>query len=113
MTRTTSEKVYNLILDPNQINKDSANYLETTVTALVDVFGYDRDLVSQAPLIPKLRGHFAEFLDNASSAGLRILSSSTCVGLRYGHMVHNSGFSRQPESHTSLLMFGPRHRFGL
>ena len=28
----TSEKVYNLILDPNQINKDSANYLETTVT---------------------------------------------------------------------------------
>ena len=39
----TSEKVYNLILDPNQINKDSANYLETTVTALVDVFGYDRE----------------------------------------------------------------------
>ena len=38
----TSEKVYNLILDPDQINKDSANYLETTVTALVDVFGYDR-----------------------------------------------------------------------
>ena len=68
--------------------------------------------ISMAPLLPKLRGHFAEFLNNASPAGLRILSSSTCVGLRYGHMVHNSGFSRQPESHTSLLMFGPRHRFG-
>ena len=50
-------------------------------------------LVSQAPLLPKLRGHFAEFLSNASSVGLRILSSSTCVGLRYGHVSHNSGFS--------------------
>ena len=48
-----------------------------------------------APLLPKLRGHFAEFLDNASPAGLRILSSSTCVGLRYGHNINNSGFSRQ------------------
>ena len=47
----------------------------------------------QAPLLPKLRGHFAEFLNNASSVGLRILSSSTCVGLWYGYDVHNSGFS--------------------
>ena len=51
-------------------------------------------LLSQAPLLPKLRGHFAEFLDNASSAGLRILSSSTCVGFRYGYWINNSGFSR-------------------
>ena len=49
----------------------------------------------QAPLLPKLRGHFAEFLDNASPAGLRILSSSTCVGFRYGLMENNSGFSRR------------------
>ena len=48
-----------------------------------------------APLLPKLRGHFAEFLDNASSVGLRILSSSTCVGLRYGCCINNSGFSRR------------------
>ena len=53
---------------------------------------------SRAPLLPKLRGHFAEFLNNASPAGLRILSSSTCVGLRYGCDIHNSGFSRQPVS---------------
>ena len=51
-------------------------------------------LSSQAPLLPKLRGHFAEFLNNASPAGLRILSSSTCVGLRYGYMMNNSSFSR-------------------
>ena len=48
---------------------------------------------SWAPLLPKLRGHFAEFLNNASPAGLRILSSSTCVGLRYGYDIHNSSFS--------------------
>ena len=48
-----------------------------------------------APLLPKLRGHFAEFLNNASPAGLRILSSSTCVGLRYGYCINNSGFSRR------------------
>ena len=52
-------------------------------------------LHKRAPLLPKLRGHFAEFLNNASPAGLRILSSSTCVGLRYGYGIHNSGFSRQ------------------
>ena len=51
--------------------------------------------VSLAPLLPKLRGHFAEFLNNASPAGLRILSSSTCVGLRYGYRISYSGFSRQ------------------
>ena len=53
-------------------------------------------LLSQAPLLPKLRGHFAEFLNNASPAGLRILSSSTCVGLRYGYDMNHSGFSRRP-----------------
>ena len=48
---------------------------------------------SLAPLLPKLRGHFAEFLNNASSVGLRILSSSTCVGLWYGYVLRYSGFS--------------------
>ena len=47
-----------------------------------------------APLLPKLRGYFAEFLNDASSVGLRILSSSTCVGLRYGYSANYSGFSR-------------------
>ena len=53
-------------------------------------------LFSEAPFLPKLQGHFAEFLNNASPAGLRILSSSTCVGLRYGCHANNSGFSWQP-----------------
>ena len=37
------------------------------------------------PLLPRLRGHFAEFLDEGSLARLGILTSPTCVGLRYGH----------------------------
>ena len=64
-------------------------------------------LLSQAPLLPKLRGHFAEFLNNASPAGLRLLSSSTCVGLRYGYNIHNSGFSWHM-AHT-LPYFGSVH----
>ena len=38
----------------------------------------------EGPLIPKLRGQFAEFLSHDSLEHLRILSSPTCVGLRYG-----------------------------
>lgn len=43
----TSEKVYNLILDPNQINQDKEKYLNATLTALTDVFGYDRSELEQ------------------------------------------------------------------
>ena len=49
-----------------------------------------------APLLPKLRGHFAEFLNKGSLVRLRILSSPTCVGLRYGHLMIASAFSCQP-----------------
>jgi hypothetical protein len=37
-----------------------------------------------APLLPKLRGEFAEFLSERSLTRLGILSLSTCGGLRYG-----------------------------
>ena len=61
----------------------------------------------EAPLIPKLRGQLAEFLNNPSPVGLRILSSSTCVGLRYGHLSIPQSFSRLRTSPTSLLYFAP------
>ena len=43
-------------------------------------------LVAQikVPLLPKLRGHFAEFLQRRSLNPLGILYLSTCVGLGYG-----------------------------
>ena len=66
-----------------------------------------------ALLIPKLRSHFAEFLNNTSSVGLRILSSSTCVGLGYGHCINNSGFSRQLACKLPYFNFGTYHVFPL
>ena len=69
--------------------------------------------LSPALLLPKLRSHFAEFLNNASPVGLRILSSSTCVGLRYGHNINNSGFSRRMAHMLPYSLFGPHHAFGL
>ena len=55
-----------------------------------------------APLLPKLRGHFAEFLNESSLARLRILFPPTCVGLGYGHHQRLEILSR------TLL---PHHRF--
>ena len=38
----------------------------------------------EASLLPKLQDHFAEFLGRDSLERLRMLSLTTCVGLRYG-----------------------------
>src|SRR5579862_9636661 len=38
----------------------------------------------QGPLLPKLRGHFAEFLQHRSLNRLGMLYPSTCVGFGYG-----------------------------
>ena len=51
----------------------------------------------RAPLLPKLRGHFAEFLHHGSLARLGILCRTTCVGLGYGRLAPSRrGFSRHP-----------------
>ena len=59
----------------------------------------------KAPLLPKLRGHFAEFLSESSLERLRILSSPTCVGLQYGHhelSTRGSFLGRQSGQFASL-----------
>lgn len=43
-------------------------------------------VTGQAPLLPKLRGHFAEFLNHDSLDRLGILYLITCVGLGYGQL---------------------------
>ena len=60
--------------------------------------------ISAAPLLPKLRGQFAEFLNNPSPVGLRIFFLPTCVGLRYGHRRNTHGFSRHLPCRTSVLI---------
>ena len=62
-------------------------------------------ITTRAPLLPKLRGHFAEFLDNPSPVGLRILFLPTCVGLRYGHLIYTSKLFSPVSMHASLLIF--------
>ena len=67
-------------------------YTSTFVFAETCVFGKQLpgpihcESLSWPPLLPKLRGHFAEFLNHSSLAHLRILSSTTCVGFRYRHL---------------------------
>ena len=47
-----------------------------------------------ASLLPKLRDHYAEFLDHVSLVHLRLLALPTCVGLRYGrHVTSPQSFS--------------------
>ena len=62
---------------------------------------------SGAPLIPKLRGQFAEFLNYPSPVGLRILFLTTCVGLRYGRRRYTQDFSRPRPSMLPYSNFGP------
>ena len=40
----------------------------------------------EAHLLPKLRCHFAEFLNQGSLKRLGMLSQPTCVGFRYDHL---------------------------
>ena len=40
---------------------------------------------TRAPLLPKLRGNFAEFLNEGYLDHLSMLYLSTCVGFGYGH----------------------------
>ena len=66
---------------------------------------------SKAPLLPKLRGYFAEFLNEGYPAHLRILSPPTCVGLRYGHpLVSLEAFLDSVGSVSSLLSLTAPHR---
>ena len=48
-----------------------------------------------APLLPKLRGHFAEFLNESSSDHLGILYLPTCVGFGTGTRNLPRRFSRR------------------
>ncbi len=59
--------------------------------------GFDREGLDldEAPLIPKLRGNFAEFLNEGFLDHLGILYPSTCVGFGTGARHLPRGFSRR------------------
>ena len=58
-----------------------------------------------APLLPKLRGQFAEFLNHSSPDRLSMFYLTTCVGFGYGPYTHIArGFSRQHRITTITLL---------
>ena len=69
-----------------------SSYTSTFVFAETCVFGKQLPgpihcgSIARPPLLPKLRGHFAEFLNHSSLAHLRILFLTTCVGFQYRHL---------------------------
>src|SRR5689334_9057506 len=67
-------------------------------------------LRKKASLLPKLRDHYAEFLDHVSLVHLRLLASPTCVGLRYGRpsAPHSTFLARR--LHTTRAWVAPRSR---
>jgi hypothetical protein len=65
-------------------------------------FGREVLHANKAILLPKLRMHFAEFLNYSSPDRLGILYPPTCVGLGYGHRVNSlEDFLGSMESVTS------------
>jgi hypothetical protein len=68
---------------------------------------------TKTDFIPKLQSHFAEFLNYSLSNRLRILFSSTCVGLRYGLITFSlRSFSRKHRimylRHQISMLTSPR-----
>ena len=85
----------------------SFDFAETCVFAKQLPGPFHCGSISGAPLFPKLRGQFAEFLNYPSPVGLRILFLSTCVGLRYGHLEYTQSFSRPDLRILPYSNFGP------
>ena len=71
--------------------------------------------MEEGPLLPKLRGYFAEFLREVSLARLGLLDPPTCVGLRYGRtgeqqkafLDRSSGDTLRPKPKLSIRL--PNH----
>ena len=62
------------------------------------------------PLLPKLRGHFAEFLNHSSPERLSILYLTTCVGFRYGPCTHSlEAFLGSTGTLTTTTTWCPHH----
>ena len=61
----TTNKVYNLILDPSQINSDQEDYLEPTVSLLSEVFGYSQDELRQT-IADRSTSHYVRYAKQLS-----------------------------------------------
>ena len=114
--KETALAVARTMADMPQVKRGLESYTSSFDLAQTCVFGKQLlgpilcGSISGAPLLPKLRGQFAEFLNNPSPVGLRIFFLPTCVGLRYGHRRNTHSFSRHLPSRTSVLTSLDRYR---
>jgi hypothetical protein len=65
-------------------------FAETCVSGKQSIEPFHCNRFAPAPLLPKLRGLFAEFLNQGSPVRLSIFYSSTCVGFGYGWCASSS-----------------------
>ena len=73
------------------------------VAAIISGFGREVLHLIMTPLLPKLRGYFAEFLRESYLAHLGILYLTTCGGFGYGHhSLSLRQFSRQHGIYTVM-----------
>ena len=95
------------------LNSRLSLFSATTFVAplLPKLRGHFAEFLNNTSPVGKLRGHFAEFLNNTSPVGLWIFSSSTCVGLRYGYVSRYSGFSWQCGFGNFLTIFQSSSHF--
>jgi hypothetical protein len=86
------------------------NSRQSLVTATPLGFASELLHLTGVHLLPKLRCHFAEFLNEGSLKRLGILSLPTCVGLRYGHLVDSlEAFLGSMGSASLLRKADPHH----
>ena len=63
----------------------------------------------EVPLLPKLRGQFAEFLQHRSLKRLGMLYLPTCVGLGYGLNVGAISWDNFAAQNNPISMYNLRH----
>src|SRR5690349_3549129 len=81
-------------------------FAETCVFGKQSVEPFHCGQLTLARLLPKLRGHFAEFLSARSPVRLSMLYSSTCVGLRYGRQASSLARLFLAQRHGHFSPFG-------
>jgi hypothetical protein len=84
-----SQCLYVILLDFADTCVFAKQSLEPILCDPFPLLGAKPRQVLEVPLLPKLRGHFAEFLLHKSLEHLRLLASPTCVRFRYGHLEHS------------------------
>lgn len=81
-TGQTSDPIHHLSILQSPVFLINSRLCLVSATTLSSI---SIDFTRVAPLLPRLRGQLAEFLNESYPAHLSLFSQPTCVGLGYGH----------------------------